>query len=464
MCSASWNTEVGNLNAERLEAVKAAVDDGFDGFVAELRDLCQFDSRRENEPEMLKTAEWVAESVRRHGGEADVIPWAASHPYVLASWAGGPRRLLHFTHYDIAVEPTGDDSEWRVPPYSGAVVDGRMYARGIADDKGAIMSRIHAVEAFHSADVPLPVGVRLICEGKKWVHSPGLPSFFTAHRDQLAADAAIWENAWTDSAGRPLLKLGEKGFLYLEASVRALSRELTSQNSALLPNAAWRLVWALSSLKSPDGRVIVDGFYEGVRKPSPEEMRLLADVEFGGEFLRSRAGVAGFLGGVSDREAALLVRTQPTLTIGGIEGGNLADDVTLGLPATARAKLEIRLVADQDPEAVTLAIRRHLDARGFSDVALRTMAATRPRRTPPDHPFVRLVADAARRVYGKEPVVEPYTTWLGHQSAAPDIPIVGLGVSRYDSGPDGPNEFITLEDYRQGVKHIVEVMAALSET
>lgn len=444
-------------------AAFAAVDEHLDEFVAELQELCRFRSRRSEPDQMTATADFLAASFERWGGTATVVPWEHSHPYVLGEIAGGDRRLLHFNHYDVEVEPTGDDSEWIVPPYAAEVVDGNVYARGVADDKGAIMSRIHAAAACRLSGQEPPVTSRYIVEGKKWLHSPGLGSFVDAHREELASDAALWENSWVDDEGRLLLKLAEKGVLYLRLTARTISRELTSQNTALLPSATTRLVQALASLVDEHGDCTIPGFTDTVDEPSLAEAEMLAAIPFNADFLKSRAGVTQFRHGEDATAAASAIRVRPTLTVASLEGGNTADDVTLGIPAEASAKVEIRLVAGQDPEAVLAALLEYLAEGGFDDVAVDVMAMSRPNRTPSDDPFVALVADAAREVYGTEPVLEPWTQWIGNQGVLAGLPIVGVGVSRADAGIDGPNEHIRIEDYRDGIKHVIAVMAAMAE-
>ncbi|RKN12474.1 M20/M25/M40 family metallo-hydrolase [Streptomyces radicis] len=439
-----------------------AVDTHFDTFVEELRALCRIRSRRQEPEKMAETADFLAASLRRWGGSAEVIPWQDSHPYVLGEIDGGERALLHFNHYDVEVEPTGDDDAWISPPYAAEIHEGRLYARGVADDKGALLSRVHAAAAWRLAGLRPPVTSRFIMEGKKWLHSPGLASFAEAHRERLAADAALWENSWLDERGRPLLKLGEKGVLYVRLKARTLARELTSQNAALLPAATARLTAALASLQRPDGTVTFEGFADGVRPPTERESELLRALPFDAAFLRERAGVERFTGDLDAPGAAVAIRTRPTLTVTGVEGGDNRDDITLGLPATATAKIEIRLIAGQDPDRVLAALTDHLRLAGFGDLDVRVMASSRPHLTDHRDPFVSLVADAARRVYGAEPVAEPYTQWIGNQGALAGPPIVGVGVSRADAGIDGPNEHIRLEDYRMGVKHVIEVMAAMA--
>ncbi|AWL42320.1 MULTISPECIES: M20/M25/M40 family metallo-hydrolase [Streptomyces] len=445
-----------------LEAALAAVDEHFDTFVTELQELCRLRSRRQEPEQMSATADFLKASVERWGGTAEVIAWEKSHPYVLAEVGGGERRLLHFNHYDVEVEPTGDASEWISPPYAAEIHDGRLYARGVADDKGALMSRVHAAAAWQLSGQEPPVTSRYILEGKQWLHSPGLGSFVAAHADRLAADAALWENSWCDGEGRPLLKLGEKGVLYLRLTSTTLTRELTSQNTVLLPSATTRLTAALASLLNPDGSCAVTGFADDARVPTDAERALLEKMPFDGAFLKKRAGIDAFRGDLDDTEAAVAIRTVPTLTVTGVQGGDLADDVTLGVPATATAKIEIRLVPGQDPERVLAAVRDHLAAAGFEDVAVDVMAVSHPHHTDHTDPFVALVAETARTAYGAEPLVEPYTQWIGNQGVLSGLPIVGVGVSRADAGIDGPNEHIRLEDYRTGIKHVVAIMAAMA--
>jgi acetylornithine deacetylase/succinyl-diaminopimelate desuccinylase-like protein len=450
------------VTAVDTAAALKAVDDHFDEFVAELQELCRIRSRRQEADQMARAAEFIAGSLRRWGGSAEVLPWEHSHPYVLGEFAGGTRRLLHFNHYDVEVEPSGDDADAISPPYAAEIRDGKLFARGVADDKGALMSRIHAAAAWRLSGQEPPVTSVFIEEGKQMLHSPGLGSFVAAHAERLRADAALWENSWLDDDGRLLLKLSEKGVLYLRLSVRTLTRELTSQNTAILPAATHRLVHALAALVGPDGEVRVPGFADDVRPPTDAEREMLRDLSFPGDFLKQRAGVDRFTGDLSDADAGVAVRVLPTITVGAIEGGDRRDDVTLGIPATATAKVEVRLIAGQDPSDVLARITAHLAASGFGDVEVHEMARSRPNMTPADSPWVALVADAARRTYGTDPVIEPYTIWIGNQGVLEGTPIVGVGVSRADAGIDGPNEHIRLEDFKAGIKHVVEIMAEMA--
>lgn len=447
---------------EDIERVLQAVDDNLDEFVEELRDLCRIPSRRWEPDAMEDAARFIEASIIRHGGTAERIPWEHSFPYVVGEMAGGPTRLLHFNHYDVEIEPAGNDADLLHPPFDAVLEDGRLYARGAADDKGALMSRIHAASAFRLAGVDLPVTVRFLAEGKRRLDSPGLPGFVEAHADRLRADGVLWENSWRDEQGRPLLKLGEKGLVYLELVNERMVRDGSSQNAAVLPNALAELIAGLGLLidESPGG--FLDRFSASAQVPSDSDLDLLRSVSFDSSTLLRRMGMAALVGASDEKEAAVRVRTIPTVTITGIEGGDIRDDVTLNLPGRARAKIEIRILVGQEPGDVVAQVRKELDDSGFGHIKLRVVAATRAHSTPSDDPFVAIVAAAARAAYGCNPVIEPLTPLVGNQGSIRWAPIVGVGVGRAWAASDA-NQHIYIEDYRAGVRHIVHVMALMAD-
>lgn len=447
---------------DEITRVLEAVDEHLDDFVEELRELCRIPSRRWEPDAMEEAARFIEASIVGHGGSAERIPWEHSFPYVVGEMAGGPIRLLHFNHYDVEIEPAGNDDDLLYPPFDAALVDGRLYARGAADDKGALMSRIHAAAAFRFAGVPLPVTVRFLAEGKRRLDSPGLPGFVTAHEDRLRADGVLWENSWRDEAGRPLLKLGEKGLVYLELENVRMTRDGSSQNAAVLPNALTELVVALAKLTDSADGGLASRLAETAIPISQSDRRLLGAVGFDSTTLLARMGLDRLEGASGEQDAAVRVRTIPTITITGIEGGDISDVVTLNLPGRARAKLEIRILAGLEPVDVVTAVRQELEDLGLGHIRVRVLAATRAHSTPSDDPFVGLVGDAARFAYGRDPVIEPLTPLVGNQGSIRWAPIVGVGVGRAWAASDA-NQHIYIDDYRDGIRHIVYVMALMAD-
>jgi acetylornithine deacetylase/succinyl-diaminopimelate desuccinylase-like protein len=185
-----------------------------DAWLDDLMDLSRLRSRREEPEGMLATADWVAARLQRLGASVERVGLDGAYPYVLGELAADRADapvLPNFNHYDVEVEPPGPDEAWTTPPCEPTVRDGRLYARGIADDKAALLSRIHAAELLEATGFGRPVHVRFLMEGKRTLGRPILGDLVAARPDWVACDGALWENSWTDLGGAPVLKFGEKG-------------------------------------------------------------------------------------------------------------------------------------------------------------------------------------------------------------------------------------------------------------
>jgi acetylornithine deacetylase/succinyl-diaminopimelate desuccinylase-like protein len=229
----------------------------------------------------------------------------------------------------------------------------------------------------------------------------------------------------------------------------------------VVPNAAWRLVWALSTLKDREERVLIPGFYDDVREPTPQDMAAVARMPAEEENLRRSLELDGFLGGLQGEEHRRRHLFAPTCTICGIVSGYTGPGSKTVLPAEARAKVDFRLVPNQHPQDVLAKLKAHLAAQGFSDVEIASAEGVPPSRTPLDAPFVRLVVDAARTVYGKEPVVIPTVAGSGPMHSIGEglgIPVAATGVGHPESRIHAPNENIRLEEFRLGILHAAEIM------
>jgi acetylornithine deacetylase/succinyl-diaminopimelate desuccinylase-like protein len=435
-------------------------------WVAELIEFCRLRSKRDEPEAMLATADWIEARLLRLGASVERIELDGAYPYVLGEMeaTGTPGTtdvptLLHFNHYDVEVEPPGPDSDWTTPPFQPVVRDGRLYARGVADDKAALLSRIHATELLLESGIGLPARVRFLFEGKRTLGRPVLGDLLAARPEWGAADGALWENSWTDLSGAPVLKFGEKGILLVALHLRMLERDLSSQNAILLPQAAAELVRAVALLTAtPDGSQI-PGFLEPVQRWTDEELDGASRLTFDRDFLAGRAGA-----GASERihaaaAPALDIRSRPTIVLSAFHAGPPARSPALGIPSEAHATLEIRLVADQTTDGVLATLRAFLDAEGLANIDFDVLRRGEPEATPTTSSFGRLVIDAARTIYRSEPVAEPCSIWIGTRAlvAQQGTPIVGIGIGRPDASIDGPDEHIRIDDYVPGVLHVAAV-------
>lgn len=441
-----------------------------DGYIAEhrsawmeeLRELCAIPSVSARHEGIDECAALVARMLERRGFTASVTE-TGGHPIVLAHAQGANRAktLLFYNHYDV--QPPEPLELWESPPFELTEREGAVYARGSKDDKGEFVCRLAALDAVRAVTGSYPCDITWLAEGEEEVGSPHLPDWVAAHEEELKAGAAIWEEGGIELDEAPVVRLGARGLLYVELSVETIARDAHSGQANLLPNAAWRLVWALAGLKGPDERVLIPGFYDAVRAPTAREEELLRAMPEGAEDVMTEFGLERLLGGVTDVNRAYFT---PTANLAGFGSGYQGEGSKTVIPARAMAKLDFRLVPDQDPDDILAKLRRHLDAGGFADVAIEVLGGERPGITDPDAPVVKLNGEIGAEVYGKPARVTPLTggttpMYLFTERGMPVVaPGVGWGAM---NRAHSPNEFMRLKDFDRAARHLARLAVRFAE-
>ncbi|MFZ6030616.1 MAG: M20/M25/M40 family metallo-hydrolase [Chloroflexota bacterium] len=443
-------------------AVDAYLDTHLDDSIAELACLCAQPSVAAQNWGLQACAQMVARMLQARGFTVDIDPTAGA-PVVFAERRGcnRDRTLLFYNHYDV--QPAEPLDLWLSPPFEPTLRDGKLFARGVSDDKGHLTSRLFAIDALLASEVELPCNVKFVIEGEEEISSIHLKEYLHQHAQKLAADACIWEFGGVDHREVPMQYTGLRGICYVALSVETASMDVHSGlGGSIFPNAAWRLVWALNSLKGLDERVRIPGFYDRVRLPSARDRALMAALPETAEEYTSRYGLAGFVKGLTGGPELRIEEVfTPTCTICGLTAGYQGPGSKTVLPAQASAKVDFRLVPDQTPERVLTLLRAHLDAEGFSDVKIDFLGGEPPARTDPDHPFVALVAEAARDVYGRPMQIVPLIGGSGPNHSfieALGVPIASAGIGYPGTLAHAPNENIRLDLYLKGAKHIARIL------
>lgn len=428
-----------------------------------LEGLCRLPSVSAEGGALAETADFVESLLVATGFETRQLSGEAGPPAVWGELRGASEwTLLLYNHYDV--QPADPIELWDAPPFEPTIRDGKLFARGAADNKAQIALRLASIRALRDA---LPVTIRWIIEGEEEIASPNFDALIHRHADLLRADGCLWEGSGFLSDGRPAIVLGVKGVLGVRLDVQLLSGDAHSGTAAVVPNAAWRLVEALATLRDPDGRVLVDGFHDAVREPTEVERRAVAEQSPIEDELREAYGVVDFLGGLSGEEVRERLTFAPTANIAGIHTGYGGPGVKTVLPARASAWLDFRLVPDQRPDEIHALLRAHLDRRGFRDLEITVLASADAAVTPPDDPFVSRAVSVAERVAGSKASIEP--------SIAGSLPVVASlqrhvgvpGLSApdnavyYGSAAHAPNEHIRLEDIAPAVRYFVALLAEL---
>jgi len=444
-----------------MEQIDRYLEEHLGESIAELGRLCAQPSVAAQDWGLEECAALVGEMLAARGFQVE-ITYGPGAPVVFAERRGqNPHTLLFYNHYDV--QPPEPLELWESPPFEPQLRDGKLYARGVSDDKGHILSRLFAIDALLAIEGELPCTVKFIIEGEEETSSRHLNEYVLAHREKLAAEACIWEFGQVDSRDIPIQFLGLRGICYVELSVATASRDAHSgKGGSIFPNAAWRLVWALSTLKGPDERIRIPGFYERVLSSSPRDHELMAALPDVAEEYRQQYGVREFLRGlIGGPELRMAEVFEPTCTICGLTSGYQGPGSKTVLPARANAKLDFRLVPEQDPEQVLAGLRRHLDEQGFPDVQVAFLGGENPARTDPDHPFVSLVVESARPVYGQPMQVMPMSGGSGPMhifAKGLGLPIATAGVAYPGTRSHAPNENLRLDLYLKGARHIARIL------
>ena len=441
-----------------MERFQTYVDANRDRYLDELRALCAQPSIAAQCVGLAETANLVEQRLDGLGAQVQRIVVGDDAPPILyAELGGGQQTILVYNHYDV--QPADPLDEWDTPPFEPTLRDGRVYARGVADDKGDLLCRLQAVEAYQATMGPLPVRLKFLFEGEEEVGSPHLDAFANRYPALLEADGCLWETASKDAARRPVLELGVKGLCYVELTVRTAANDLHSMWGGVIPNAAWRLTWALNTLKDADEQILVDGLMEHVLPPTEEERAHLETIPFHEEQIKADFGFAGFVKGLGGTDLLVKHFYQPTCTICGLSSGYVGEGTKTVLPREAMAKVGFRLVPNLTPELVVDLLRVHLERCGFGDLEVTLLGGLRPARSPLHAPFVQTCVEAARIAHQAEPVIYPTSAGSGPLYAlCPHTPTVMAGIGNANSRYHAPNENVYLDDYFEGIRFIGELI------
>ncbi len=427
-------------------------------YVAELSEFASIPSVSSQSTGIVEAAQWLQRALERRGVNARILP-TAGNPVVVGTFGSGARTVLLYNHYDV--QPPEPIDAWTTPPFEPTLRDGKLFARGVMDDKGEIVARLAALDVLRERyGDELPLALTFFVEGEEENGSPNLEPFILEHRDLLAADACIWEAGQVDGDGRPYLWLGVRGLLYVELIARTLRHDAHSGWAHVLPNAAWRLIDALMTLRDRDGNVTIHGFGEGLTGPTARQYELLRDMPDEAATYRAEYGVERFAGGregVAQREAVFL----PTCNISGIWAGHIENGNKTVIPGSAHARIDFRLAPDQDPERCLNAVREHLRQHGFGDIELVAREGQRAACSDPDHPFIELAIDVLREHYGCDPLVTPMVGGTGpaaHVVRHLGVPFASIGCSYPGSRKHAPDENVRLSDFVRGAGAIADLL------
>lgn len=448
------------------DKIDSYLENNLDQSLAELSRLVAQPSVGAQNLGLKECAALVGEMLKARGFAIRIMETAGA-PVVFGERKGkSAKTLLIYNHYDV--QPPEPLELWDTPPFEPSLRDGKLYGRGVSDDKGHIVSRLFAIDSLLATEGDLPCNIKFVIEGEEETASVNLYKFVVDHKELLQADACMWEFGGVDHTDTPVQYLGLRGICYVELSIDLLSTDVHSGlGGSIFPNAAWRLVWALNSLKGPDEKILIPGFYDNIRPPTQRDIDLLSALDDPTEDYKSRYGVPYFIKGLTGGTRLKVEEIfSPTCTICGLTSGYQGPGSKTVLPARASAKVDFRLIPDQDPKDILQKLRDHLDAHGFTDVQIADLGGDAPARTDPDDPFIQLVARTAEEVFEVPQKLIPMSGGSGPNH--PFIHVLGLPVATAGLGyPDtkahAPNENIRVDLYLKHARHMARLIKEFAE-
>lgn len=413
-----------------------------------------------------RAAQWVAKelAILPH---VELIEADGRHPLVYAEWLGAPSKptLLLYGHYDV--QPPDPLELWHSPPFEPRIANDNIYARGACDDKGQTLILLSALRRLMERDGKLPCNIKVVIEGEEESGGEHLEGFVPAHREKLAADAAVICDTEMFAPGLPALCTGLRGIVYGEIHVQGPAQDLHSGSyGGVAPNPLMAMAEILTALKAPNGHITIPGFYDRVRQPSAAETEAWASLPFDEEHFRKTEVGSSVLTGEPGLDVFMRTWARPTFEVHGIRGGFIGEGSKTVIPAVAVAKVSTRLVPDQDPVEAAEQLRQAVATATPAGVqaSFHLHHAAPPSSVDPNHPLVEKAAAALTESFGQQtvyirsggsiPIVGLFQRELG-------IPSILMGFGLPDDGLHSPNEKFHLPNFHTGIDAVERFLLSL---
>jgi acetylornithine deacetylase/succinyl-diaminopimelate desuccinylase-like protein len=411
----------------------------------------------EHAADVNQAAQWVAERLKTAGIEAVQILPTDGHPVVYGQWlhASGKPTIMIYGHFDT--QPVDPLELWTHPPFDPVVKDDRIYARGASDDKGNMLIPILAAEAMLQTLGGLPVNVKFFFEGQEEIGSPQMPDFIASRRDLLACDMVLSADGGQWEEDQPALNVGRRGLAAVQIDLQGADQDVHSGTyGGTFQNPIHALAQLITSMRSPQGKILVDGFYDAVRELSDAERAQIAEIPYDESQYLAELGLEQLFGeaGYSTYERAWV---RPTLEVNGIWGGFQGEGIKTVIPSLAHAKITCRLVPDQAPDPIVELIAAHVakHAPVGAQASVKKLAGSAdPFLIPVDHPGNRAARTVLKKLYDKEPFIARTGGTIpvcGCFLKSLGAHLVNFAFGLEDENLHAPDEFFRIGSFKRGL-------------
>lgn len=395
-------------------------------------------------------AEFAAKILKNSGIHGSVME-TTGNPVVYGESRQVPGRptVLIYGHYDV--QPEGALTEWNSDPYEPVIRDGRIYARGVGDNKGQIFAHIKAYEAYCAVNGEPNINLKYLLEGEEEIGSVSLGAFVETHKELLKADITIWSDSNIHASGKPLVILGLKGISSMKITVQGPESDVHSQWASVLPNPVWKLIQVLDALKDENGRVKILGFYE-ITEPGEKEKQAIRKIPGDLKPFANLWKSPDFDGSMDSVEFFTKFMYEPTINIGCISAGNVSGTKNI-VPKEASCWIDMRLGPGQDSEKMRQAFCDYIESLKIPGISVEGTGSDAA-FTSLDNPFVGSVIQILKDMW-EEPIVYPGLGGSGPFSVFNNIlgaPCVFVPFADADQHDHAPNESIPVDNLMLGIK------------
>lgn len=425
--------------------------------VQELLSIPSISAETEHRNDVITAAQWVKSNFERLGLEAMLFE-TKGYPVVFAQTAINPAKptVLCYFHYDV--QPVGEITLWKYNPFKPTVEEGKMFARGSTDDKMQGLVHIFALEALIKSGEELPVNFKFCIEGEEEISSPHVMDVVKANKDLFLADYIIISDGPMLTPDKPSMEVGARGILYTQIRLTTGKKDLHSgQFGGIVKNANLELMKIVTKLKNENGQITIPGFYDGIVKPSEEELESWQHADVSPEEHVKNAEVFALDSGEEGFSLQQRNWTRPTMEVNGMWGGFMGEGAKTVIPHEAYAKISFRLVPGQDPNLILEKFKGYLEEITPSGVNIEVEWTEMAPAfyASPDEPVFELAREAYEEVYGTKALLLRTGGTIGLLTELKNlygVPVLLMNFGSPDENMHAPNEFMRVENFFRGIE------------
>ena len=445
-----------------MKKILGWVDANIGELVSDLQSLIQQPSISAKNEGIEDCAKLVTKILKQSGIKSHILRLKKGiAPVVFAevnSKKNPTKTLLFYNHYDV--QPVEPIELWTDKPFSGKIKGNKIFGRGASDDKGELITRIKAVQAFLKTNGDVPCNIKFLIEGEEETGSEHIDNYLKKYKKKFSCDGVIWEFGYIDSKNRPIVGLGMKGLLYVELSKKESVRDVHSSLAVIIKNPAWRLIEAVNTLRDSNGKILIKDWYKEVKPLSKSEMKIIKNEPLDESSFKKEYGIKDFVDNKKGLELKKALVGDPTCNIAGFVSGYTGKGAKTVLPGHALVKIDFRLVPKMDPKKQIARLKKHLKSKGFGDIKLTIYHGEAAAKTKPSDPFVTIVKKSADEVFGKS-ILNVSNAGTGPMYSFVNIlnaPCISIGSTYIFSRIHSPNEFARIDLLKKTTKCICQIM------